>query len=324
MGGRREKVRKGVIHRALTPPAFAKVQAHIEAEIAARARQWNCHGWAIVGSRRAVRIEVCVSRTLVAPAHAVSPIPLPSGDFLKPSVRATGLGLCIPRKATVPDLALSELSVEAVIDLPLAPGSFIFVGSAPVQRAGVACVVRADDKVYLLTCGHVFEPGAANTGVFVQHKQVARLTKNFLDTDEKLDAACCEVLPAGQKMLDASGSATTWLDDVLAPVSGWHKDAVFWPTNEWASDEISTTIDSYSASESALQNDFWPNLTLSGLIRTQPITEAGDSGSLLSVGDSYYGLCSGTAGSSYFTPLGTTLERMRQLFTEVELWHPDS
>jgi hypothetical protein len=204
----------------------------------------------------------------------------------------------------------------------LAPGTRISVESNPSLRAGIACVVVADDKTYLVTCGHVFRPGASNTAIFARGKHVAGLEHNFLDEADPLDAAYCRLTQQGRKFLAASASAETWFDDVLAPADGQGKPAVFYPSNDGASDAVTTSIDSFDASSSNIFNDFW-SLSLSGLIRTAAITEAGDSGSLLAVDNHYYGLCTGRPDSSYFTPLSVTLQRMRNHFTEVELWHPD-
>lgn len=313
----KKKARTAPLRTTLTLSELSRAHADIERAVAERAAAWGSHGWAVIGTKRALRVEVSVPKTLLRPAHPVDPIDLSRslGVILKPTVRMAALAAPAPA-------AMPIASIAHVIEEPLAPGARISVESNPALRAGIACVVVADDKKYLVTCGHAFRPGASQTAVFARGKCIANLEHNFLDDADQLDAAYCRLTAKGRELLAASASAETWFDEVLAPADGQGKPAVFYASNDGASDAITTTIDSFDALSSNIFNDFW-SLSLSGLIRTAAVTEPGDSGSLLAVDDHFYGSCTGKPDSSYFTPLIVTLERMRNHFTEVELWHPD-
>ena len=313
------------VKRSLTLAEFEQARGHLCAEMAAKAKLWSSHGWAAVGPTSALRIEIAVARKLVRPAHAIGPLRLPRRmrGLIKPCVRASLHALSLPLPSVSPRTARSGSSAASTITVPLAPGTRIFVNSSQVQRAGIACFVNADDELYLVTCGHVFEPGATDTGVFAHGTRIARLTRNFLDDAQQLDAAFCRVLPAGKTMLAASADAPTWYADVLSPADGQNEDAIFWPTNEDADGAIATRIDSFSACDSTIHNDFWTSLSLCNMVRTEQITIAGDSGSLLSVDDKYYALCTGAPNWSFYTPLFDVIDRMREEFTKVELWHPN-
>jgi hypothetical protein len=318
------KTRTSEVRRNLTLVEFESARSHIASAIAEKAADWRSHGWAVVGSKRSLRIEIAVATTTLRPAHPVEPIPLPRsmGGSIKPSVRSSLDGLSSPLVTEAPRDTASADGVLPAVTEPFAPGSRTLVDSRPIQRAGIACFVRADGTVYLLTCGHVFSPGAVDTGIFVNGELVAKLSHNSLDDDPQLDAAYCEVLPRGLQLADASRSAPTWFSRTMAPADGQGRNAVFWPVNQNASDAITTKVNSFSASESNLFNEFW-DLSLGELIRTEQITIPGDSGSLLSVADCYYASCTGAPNWSYYTPLHATIQRMRTAFSEVELWQPD-
>lgn len=304
----------------LTHQEFETVRRPLCRLISKQSKKWGSHGWAVTGSLKKLRIEIAVSKTLLRPATPIGHIALPKPltGSLKLAVRSSLDGLSISAPSASP-ASLSSLA-NAVAE-PFAPGSRIVVASQPLQRAGVACFVVADDTTYLVTCGHVFMQGAVGTAVYANGKYVAKLTRNFLDDTDQLDAAYCELLPAGLQLLEASKAAPTFYGDVLKPSSGQNKDAVFWPTNVAASDAITTSINSYSACDATMFNEFW-SLDLCALVRTEQITVPGDSGSLLACGDRYYASCTGAPNWSYYTPLYSTIERMKTIFTRVELWQP--
>jgi hypothetical protein len=309
------------VRRTLTLAELDRSHDQLDRAIAANAATWNSHGWAVVGSKRALRVEVAVAKTLLKPAHPITPIEVPAlRGLVKPAVKSS-FGIVPVPAVTFPDLALTPSAASAVGE-PLAPGARVLVNSQPIQRAGIACIVEADGELYAITCGHVFERGVAGTGVFTRGHKVAVLMHNFLEDEPQLDAAYCKLTAKGRELLASSTSASTWLAGVLAPQDGHGRKAVFWPTSDGAGDAVTTTINSFSASESQLFNHFW-QLSLSRLVRTERITSPGDSGSLLAVGNRYYGSCTGSPGWSYFTPLHTTIERMRERFGKVEPWQPE-
>lgn len=316
---KRKKPAKPRVRRTLTLAEANKHYATLDAAIYEHAARWGSHGWALVGKKNSLRVEIAVPKTLASPRAPIEPIVIPALETaLKPSVQASLDGLSVATISFTDDV-FSTLTMSVIE--PLAPGSRVFIDSNPTQRAGLACFVQADGDVYAITCGHVFEPGATSTGVFTLGHKVATLSHNFLDDADQLDAAYCKLTPKGQHLLAKSAAAPTWFDGVLTPEDGQGLDAVFWPSNDGAGDAITTNINSFSASESHLFNDFW-DLTLSRLIRTEQVTVPGDSGSLLAVDDQYYGSCTGSPSWSYFTPLHATLARMQKRFTKVELWLP--
>jgi len=307
------------VRRTLTLTEFERARGQLGRAIARRRSAWGSHGWAVVGPPRSLRIEIAVPRTLLRPDSPIGAVPLPRaiGGSIKLSARSSF------RRATPPSepSALVAATTSAIAEA-YAPGSRILVNSNPVEEAGVACFVIADDVVHMLTCGPPFQPRAVGTAVFAANTKVATLSHNFLDDDEQLDIACCQVTPAGLQLAAASANAPSWCTEILPAIQGQHQPAVFWPTNAAASDAVTTTINSYSASESGLSNRFW-DLELDQLIRTEGITLPGDSGSLLMVRDRYYAACTGKPDSwSYYTPLHHAMERLRNLFTQVDLWLP--
>jgi hypothetical protein len=319
-GVRRKRVAKPVARKAaatvrttLTFDEFERARTMIGTQVARSAKRWGAHGWAAIGSKSKLRIEISI---IGEPPRDEKPLRLPRsiGGAVQPMFPRSPA----PRVESIAPLDADSLEstgqAAAAVPELLAPGSRILVDSRPIQMAGIACVVVADGDTYLVTCGHVFEPGATTTGVFVGGAKIAVLAHNFLEDSQQLDAAYCKLTPKGLQFLAASTNATTWYADILSASNGQNRNATFFPTNPGAGSSISTKIASASASDSNLFNDFW-SLSLTQLIQTEQITSPGDSGSLLAVGAPSW---------SYYTPLSSTIERMRSVFTEVQIWQPGS
>jgi hypothetical protein len=120
-----------------------------------------------------------------------------------------------------------------------------------------------------------------------------------------------------------SKDAPTWFADWHVPSESDHgTTATFWPTVT-SDDALTSAVSSTSFCQTDLWNRFW-SLRLPDLIQVGPLSSPGDSGTLLSIASSYYGLCTGQVGGySYFTSLNTVIDRMKSEFDEVTPWQFD-
>jgi hypothetical protein len=150
---------------------------------------------------------------------------------------------------------------------------------------------------------------------------IARLTQNLLDAAEPLDAAICEILPRGRELLGESADADTWFDDIHTPDSSDNgADVAFWPTSEQKPDPIDLRVESFSSCFDPLFGPGGPNCSL---IEARLPASEGDSGSVLALDASYYGICSGTAGaSSYFTAIAHVVLALQGDFERIRPWQP--
>lgn len=213
------------------------------------------------------------------------------------------------------------------VTAPLAPGAPIAVGPAR-RRAGIAAVVVMGGRPHLITCGHVFEGRSGLAGargdasVFAAEgggPAIATLTRSFLDDAPRLDAAVCELTADGIALLKASKGARTWFTSCRDPAAGDEDElAVFWPTHDGAGAPFAIKPSSHDASTQVL----FPGGPHAGFIKLPFTAKEGDSGSVLAMGGAYYALCSGQAGTSYFTPIASILRRLKKENGDVELWHP--
>ena len=190
------------------------------------------------------------------------------------------------------------------------------------SRCGIGAVLDLDGEPFLLTCGHTFEARAGKVFVPRGGAPIARLTRNLLDEPEPLDAAICELLPRGRELLDESADADTWFEEIHTPDSSDNgTDVAFWPTSEAEPDPIDVRVESFSACFDPLFGPGGPNCRF---IETRFPASEGDSGSVLARGERYYGICSGTAGSSaYFTAISDVVEALHDDFGRIRPWLPD-
>jgi hypothetical protein len=207
---------------------------------------------------------------------------------------------------------------------PLAPGAQIFVGSGrDAEQCGVGAVVTSGGVAYLVTCGHVFASGETDVRVELDGAVVATLTRSYFDEGDPLDAALCQLTDAGHDLLDESGTADTWFQNVHAPAASDNgKLATFWPTDSAPAQATPIQVKSFSACNPV------PALggARCGYILMPFGALGGDSGSVLAIGDAHYGICSfQVAGSqTFFTPTTSILKRFAVDFGGVTLWNPNA
>jgi hypothetical protein len=203
--------------------------------------------------------------------------------------------------------------------LPLAPGAAIEVSSGDRSRCGIAAVLDLDGDPHLLTCGHSFKSSSGRVFEPSSAAPIATLTRSLFDDAEPLDAAVCKLTDHGKDLLDHSAGAGSWFDRIHTPSAADNGDQVaFWPTNEDDPDPIDLSVTSFSA---RIDHLFGSGRPQDGFIQIQFPAIEGDSGSVLALDDAYYGLCSGTAGSSsYFTPIAAIVAALRNDFGSIQLW----
>jgi hypothetical protein len=306
------------LRRTITSQELRSARRAIERFLQKHAHRWGAEGWGFVGEPSRLALSIHVRRTLASPSEPIEDVPLPGGGALKPTISGTF------HKST-PTFHFADAigTANGFVTQPLAPGTPIIVDSTPRQAGGIACIVRADGAPYLITCGHIFEPRAEGVSVFARGEVVATLEKNLLDATPATDGAWCRLTRDGKQMLAKSADAPTWFRDWRRPSEGDHgSTASFWPTV--SSDDVFTSaVLSSSFCQNDLWNRFW-SLKLDGLIQVGPISSPGDSGALLSMANTYYGLCTGQVGAfSYFTPLCAVIEHMKSEFDEVTPWQFD-
>jgi hypothetical protein len=210
------------------------------------------------------------------------------------------------------------------------------------MHGGISCILRIDQKLILVTAGHLFPKDAAKGAVISvfdgsRYEPVATLMRNFLEDTEPLDAAVCALTDEGLRYLRQSTGAVTFrcagvaLPEKWTPSSSWQP--IFFPTQPDGARPLTVRLESASsgvlAQEScAFDDDVEWRVTLRGLIRTNGLTDSADSGSVLIVksGEQFglLGLCSGGVPGrfSLFTPIATVIRRLKAACPqkEINLW----
>jgi len=205
----------------------------------------------------------------------------------------------------------------------LAPGAALdFPTGGGAELGGLAAVISIDSTLFFLTCGHHHPAKNGKLRLRGALEDLGVLDMNLLTLDKPIDAAIYTVNPAGLALLTASRNAPTWNTNVLPPY-GYQNTCgvVFWPTNCVGLPPCAATVSSHSATAPWLLAEPVNN----GFIRTEVITVAGDSGSLLTLGGSSYGLCTGRGRFySFYTPIFAVIVRLYQLKQAkgVQLWVP--
>lgn len=302
----------------LTKDALRAHRRAICDELSARLPGWGGRGYSFRGLSPNIHVEVEVSA-----AH--QPGGSRENDLWIHIPRALGGRLKVfakipPKKGRHDPLPFWE-PLDAGVTQPLAPGARIFVRSRSVKcLGGIAAVVELDGRIHLLTCAHIFESASE---VFVEplRDSVATLSRAYLDDDDPLDAAVCELSATGVDLLDQSVDAPTWFSGCHPPDAGDNDGVgVFWPTSVDNHGPYQVEILSFFASTSVL----FRRGRQDGLIEVSGGVVWGDSGSVLSLNGEYYGLCSGEVQGrwSFFTPIASVLDRLRSEYREVRLWHP--
>lgn len=244
-----------------------------------------------------------------------------------------------PFVITLDDLPLSIAVKTAQVPPPLEsfpvsvgtsglyPGAGIVAQvSQQVSEAGAVCVLLAppdaDRPSHLLTCGHMFPPGAEQTPVLAaghgaQLEQIGRLLVNLLEASHgpHLDVAIVELLGPGITMALAGGPGPTVEDYLPADdVIGFSAHS-FRPTQGQYSDEVKTRGPFTEHVDARL----WPGgFDVTNVVGTSAaIADLGDSGTILTTLDDppiAIGVCSATdADMTLFEPVGRALRAVGDL-----------
>lgn len=300
----------------LTGAEVKRYRRAIDETLRGRAAELDIHGWSFEGRSPRIRLvaKVTVKRM---DKHKNLSIPLPeaSGGRLKVHVRAT-----YARRRGPGPLPFGGDSLTGGV---ISPGAPIVVDHGGYQEwAGVAAVLMLADGPHILTCGHAFmgarEEVYADPG---EEEPIAELAASYFYERPRLDAALCKLTEYGLELLEQSGDAVTWFTKFRRPrVSDNGKTAVFWATNPESAGAYEAPISSYSTCDAILFGD---DDVHGGLVEMPFIASGGDSGSLLSVGDRYYGICAGHVGdATLFTPFAAAMDRIRENYPEATLWTP--
>lgn len=314
---RRRRVKRDEVLRYLSRAELSRYRDQIEAALRRKKRGWGLQGWSICGRGDRLRVVVKVPYRRVNPRAAVEPIRIGARKpfLLKVGVEASYFN-------EVGGTTLGSRSSTADGDAALAPGAPIEVSSGGRSRCGIAAVLDLDGDPFLLTCGHSFQGSSGKVFMPGGSDPVARLTLNLLDTRTPLDAAVCELTPRGLELLDDSKDADTFFDDVHTPDAADNEASVtFWPSSETDPDPIDLDVRSFSTCFDPLFGAGGPRCNF---IEARMRASEGDSGSVLAFDDAYYGLCSGTAGTStYFTAISDVIETLESDFGRIGPWRPD-
>jgi hypothetical protein len=132
----------------------------------------------------------------------------------------------------------------------------------------------------------------------------------------------CPLTDVGLGLLEESRDAPTWrFKKIKTPgVEDNDRSTVFWQTHDGADEAPTATVESFSGESLAL---FGPRGPQTGFIETGHAVVGGDSGSLLSLGSSLYGLCSGFVGfTAFFTSIAAVIARLHHQGMSCTLYLP--
>jgi len=285
-------------------------------------KPWGTQGWRVVGREPHLRIEVSLPQSVQKPRHPVRAVRV-GGRWIKPAVTISHAHLRRPRGAD----GSSPSSIGLV--RAMAPGARVRVGRGQFQEfVGIAAVFEYPDKSKkVLTCGHAraFDfSGEIVPGDDPNGDAIANLDRNFLQDPNPLDAALCTLTDAGLALLKDSANAPTWrFKSIKTPsVTDNSQQSVFWQTHDGDDSALTAPVLSFSGQNAAL---FGPTGPQTGFVETSHGVIPGDSGSLLSLGASLYGLCSGFIGfTAFFTPIASVVARLKSQGTICTIYQPGS
>lgn len=295
--------------RRYLPVLDRRAHATLERALRPAIARWHAEGWAFVGVPPRMRIAVLVARKLAAPVAPATTIELPASlgsGRLKVAV------LALHRDARPETATAGAMPTGAGTDY-LAPGVPIGCDN---ERVGLAAVLALDRKPHLITCGHAIGSADSTLTTGDGATEIGRLHRNLFSSGDNLDAAVFTPTSDGLALLQAGASAPTWCASIHEPVAGDNgKAATFWPT--WA-DSQSPFVEDVMAFSSSI-----PGGVGVGYVMLPCCTARGDSGSLLQIDNSYYGLASRRDGNySFFTPISRIKRKLEDSGAKVTPWRP--
>jgi hypothetical protein len=148
------------------------------------------------------------------------------------------------------------------------------------------------------------------------------LERNFIEDANPIDAALCGITDAGRELLQASARAPTWqFTSIASPSSADNQqEAVFWQTHDGEDEAQTASVEAFDGEDHVL---FGPRGPHGPFVQTGHVVVPGDSGSLLSLGSSLYGLCSGfVVKTAFFTPIANVLNRLKKEARKCTVYHP--
>lgn len=317
--GNRQKT--GGDSRFISPEFLEANRDAIAVAMRANLRKWGAQGWRIVGQDPQIRIQVSVPSTVQRPGQPIRGLRI-AGRTVKPSVISSHAQIRRERWANGSDPTAIGLAHA------IAPGARIRAGRGGFQEfVGIAAVLVIDGLPKILTCGHAHAfsySGELLAGDEPDGDAIATLERNFLEDSAPLDAALCGVTDAGLSVLKDSSAAPTWqFRKVRTPSAADNgKQSVFWQTHDGDDEAPTAPVESFNGENSAL---FGPQGPRGPFVETSHAVAGGDSGSLLSLGNSLYGLCSGFVGyTGFFTPIASVLARLNSEGIACSIYDPSA
>lgn len=303
-----------MIQTSLTEAQVRKHHRAIAAAVRGRAAEWGIHGWSFQGRSPRIRLVVKVTaKRLDKHRHLSISMPEMTGGRLKVFVRVTHR-----KRGPSGPLPFSSPTGGAVM-----PGASIVVDHGDHREwAGIAAVLMLEGAPHIVTCGHAFI--ASREKVFADpedEEPIGELSRSYFYDRPRLDAALCRLNDHGIARLEESDEAETWFPKFRRPGAADNGQiAVFWATNPEGAGPYEAPISSFRTSDSILFGD--DNIH-DGFIEMPFIALGGDSGSVLSLNNRYYGICAGHVGdATLFTPFARVCDRVRQHNPEARLWIP--
>jgi hypothetical protein len=306
--------------RFITSEFFSEHHEALASAVRAKLRTWGAHGWRVSGQGPAMRVEVVVPTTHQRPRQPIAALEI-GGRLVKPNVIASHAHIRREMRTT------GEGSSAIGLSRAIAPGARVRVGRGDGQEfVGIAAVLDfPSGDTRILTCGHARAFSFSSEILPSDDPQgdtLANLDRNFLSENPPLDAAICTLTDAGKNVLASSSGAPTWrFQNIRTPgaADNGHQ-AVFWQTHDGDDTAPTAPVETFSGENLAL---FGPGGPASGFVETSHVVVPGDSGSLLSLGQSLYGLCSGFVGfTAFFTPIASVIARLQSEGTSCTVHRP--
>jgi len=322
------------LRKYLTEQQYNQNRKRIVTEVAAVMERTGAHGWCVRGTPKRLRVVMRVAERLFEPEAAVGTIPL------KLAGQPVQLKLAV--ETSLEHLLGAELSAAMPpVGTPVAPsterrllspGGTILVADEQRQRGdfgGVAAIIKIEEQLHLLTCGHLFGPGRRSVFVPGQPGPVAKLRRNFRFGSSPIDFAIARLTGSGRTLLERSPDGRNWTRLVLRPTPAVHdQKAVLWCSRPTDMRPKRPVVQSCDAAEPLL----FAGDAGERLVKTELCSKKGDSGAPLTfrLADgriTLLGLCSGAVGtSSFFTAARQVFDRLQLEFgkDQVKIWTPDS
>jgi hypothetical protein len=225
------------------------------------------------------------------------------------------------------DLEVTELAQFAFTGVY--PGGSIAIDHAAGREYGAICALLArpgaTQPSHLVTCGHMFPPGAQGLDVVGgdgSERVIGTLVTNLLDRSQRSrDVALVRLTPDGVGLALAGGPGPKLVDYASASSIFNLNVRTFRPT---MGDYSTTTKTSSAVMNAYVTADLWPQgFNVEGVIATSAVvSQPGDSGTVLATNKPVaIGSCTADdGGQSIFEPLGRAIDDELKPKFQLTLW----